>query len=438
MTSPTPSTKVESKPQFYVGTQIKYDTLFLDEQAGIIDKIIADSTSFSRIYTIYPNDKAPNDSAAKLLSSGILMRTQPGGQYQLTVGMDPLVAQKQPVLKLFTTRDLSQSSFVVDKLVGKIESENTQSPFTFRFTNTLLYQNDLAIMITDDDDQRYPEIIESLSLSGSGDYVGDFFMNIIMTGKLPGCTTKLQQDSLAKIIFDETALIYNQIDGLNLTHYNILHAEENPAHGSLFPVDQPYTYEILSTDLDKTSEPDLLSQWNEPEINGVDIVVLSLINDDNYLGLSPVYGNTLKAGNRSTVQIAVTAKSGSKIDTMSYDLVANTVAHEMGHFLGLRHTTSTNLDLLWGRDYSNVEDGFEDTPNCLLGKSNLAKLSCTFDQGRAARKIRQAQPLGKTQANSCADRFNLMFPEPVDGVLQNLLSVGQLDMILQNLTLYPH
>src|SRR5690606_3695904 len=57
-------------------------------------------------------------------------------------------------------------------------------------------------------------------------------------------------------------------------------------------------------------------------------------------------------------RILLSARGGTPVH------VATTAAHELGHFLGLRHTSSTERDLQQDRDQSNTHDGFSSTTQC--------------------------------------------------------------------------
>lgn len=113
--------------------------------------------------------------------------------------------------------------------------------------------------------------------------------------------------------------------------------------------------------------------------------------------------------------------------------LAITATHELGHFFGLRHTVSTRHDILQDDDYSNVEDGFDDTRFCSLDIA-LAKLA----------PVRPAHPETqyclRVQDNSCmvngCDLRNLMYPVDCGTGNQIDLTPEQIAFLKKNLSAY--
>ena len=116
---------------------------------------------------------------------------------------------------------------------------------------------------------------------------------------------------------------------------------------------------------------------------------------------------------------------------------AITVAHELGHFFGLRHTVSTQHDLLQDDDESNIEDGFTDTKFCVLDTAKaIAKASAAptwVKKGGPVYCLRMAD-------NSCnaqvCDLRNLMYPIDCNSQGQTVLSSQQATFLKKNLATF--
>jgi hypothetical protein len=119
--------------------------------------------------------------------------------------------------------------------------------------------------------------------------------------------------------------------------------------------------------------------------------------------------------------------------------MAVTAAHEMGHFIGLRHTTATQQDRSFDNDESNRDDGFASTPYC----GGLVKRS-TGD-GFQAQEIILGTPGGRpyclrvhgTAATcNCADVDNLMYPYKCEPPAQKTLGADQQVFLRHNLKVF--
>ena len=125
--------------------------------------------------------------------------------------------------------------------------------------------------------------------------------------------------------------------------------------------------------------------------------------------------------------------------------IVETALHETGHFFGLRHTTATKADIEILRgdydigDYSNLDDGLDDTPYCGAGYTkSLMKIKNTdIVKVPGLSRIYIASNTSTFNVNNCPDADNYMFPTTVkDKVLT--FSKQQLDMIRKNLMIFPH
>src|SRR5690606_37655351 len=99
--------------------------------------------------------------------------------------------------------------------------------------------------------------------------------------------------------------------------------------------------------------------------------------DGTILGFAPREAFDLSGDAES--RVILNARGGSA------SAMATTAAHEIGHFLGLRHTSATLLDREYDNDESNRNDGFASTPFC----NALEKSSARSD---AVIRVRGGRP----------------------------------------------
>jgi hypothetical protein len=119
--------------------------------------------------------------------------------------------------------------------------------------------------------------------------------------------------------------------------------------------------------------------------------------------------------------------------------LAVTAAHELGHFLGLRHTTATDVDMEFEGDFSNHEDGFASTPVC-TEMTGFAKSTAGENLKTVFRGDRSYCLYVSAGAASCPRRCeleNLMFPYDcqVAGDGQVAMTVEQQTFVKQSIHL---
>ncbi len=117
-------------------------------------------------------------------------------------------------------------------------------------------------------------------------------------------------------------------------------------------------YNIFSTSFTNYSTSKLLETCSEA--GKVNIFFVEDLYSEGTLGISAgIPGSQGVKGNRNGVLVSLSSHvSGNKIDDQ---LLAETAGHEMGHFLGLFHTTESN---------GIYHDPISDTPECSFTTSN--------------------------------------------------------------------
>lgn len=114
--------------------------------------------------------------------------------------------------------------------------------------------------------------------------------------------------------------------------------------------------------------------------------------------------------------------------------MAVTAVHEIGHFLGLRHTSATLVDRENDDDESNRDDGFAATPFCSV-------LEKPATGAPAVIRVRGGRPYclrttGAASTCSCPDAGNLMYPYGCPSVNQKALVTDQQRVLRNNLRVF--
>ena len=384
-------------------------------------------------YLLYPNDRAQNDSAAANLAHGVELLVHPSAKYYLSFDADP--SSEAPTLQLFRiVRGHYQQ-------VRVLEPQVVGSRYVYSF---VCEENDAAEWVTtlESGGTYYKGKVSNVLLEGEGGYSDHFSLNLIAVGdveqNLDGFTLQKLADSLLTAFRHYYTSVYIDTIYLNRAH-------EHPTLGKKYPADLPWLAGYSSDDI-MLSE---LGGWPGIE-NALDIVLVHFINDVDVLGYSDLFAGNLGSGTYSTLVLGsyVKMQDGSE-NVLPLSEIVETAVHETGHFFGLRHTTATTADL--GRyvdgvnlgDYSNVEDGLDDTPYCsFLRSSGLLKSSSVPSSDIRQRLPQTLAAQGdapKIGFGNCPDAGNVMFPMAVsDRKFTLSFSEQQLEIIRKNLMIFPH
>ena len=157
--------------------------------------------------------------------------------------------------------------------------------------------------------------------------------------------------------------------------------------------------------------------------------IVSTVENATVLGFAPREALDLSSSTESRVVLNVRGGSPAAM--------AVTAAHEIGHFLGLRHTSATEQDRGFDGDESNRDDGFASTPFC----AELLK------RPASATEIHMEGPDGRpyclrvtgTQVDcgcSQSEMQNLMFPYRCIGVTQETIADDQARFLRNNLRVF--
>lgn len=416
---------------FVVGCTTMSDFDREQERYPLIADLFEDRDAF--LYFIYPNDSMPGDSALAHLGRGVVMTTQPGANYKLEIegfaelelNLFEMVGETVRKSPLIIRGHCSESRCLfefegqgseVRWWVAALSSDNGKvgitSPEYFSFGGegvardtleiTLLFLGALSTLETDSAKNRFAlELIEHLQelYATTG---------IKVKQRATFFPSNLPSQSAAEVISDRDTVHFNP----ELWMLKWGKSQENSLH-----LDQ------LSFGLGDEGR------------GALKIAIVEMIDGIGYMGVAPLFGLTLFEGPLSTAVIGMhTLDRNRNVEPNSQELIFETIAHEIAHFLGLRHTTSTPDDRMVTRDQSILEDGLSDTPyNPLCGAALNGQSAYVVQKNSLPFQVRILSQF--SQREQCPDVENLMFPLAVDGVRQTQLTPSQGAVMRANLHL---
>lgn len=237
-------------------------------------------------------------------------------------------------------------------------------------------------------------------------------VQLIMVGRLLGLDTDSEKAAWARAFHLELTGIF-QAYGVAVDTSTVIH---DPT-GAPFSVD----YDFASVFIPGTRRPGAVNIYLVDEITSP---------NPNETILGYAVREVVDMATHPESRVVLNARGGSG------DVMAVTAAHEMGHFLGFRHTTATEADQVGDRDASNRDDGFASTPFCVeLRKPavpDVREITVTGHDGL----VYCMRVTGTRSECDCDDVGNLMFPYSCDRALQKTLGSDQRHFLRSNLRNY--
>ncbi len=102
--------------------------------------------------------------------------------------------------------------------------------------------------------------------------------------------------------------------------------------------------------------------------HGIDVFVIHHFTNDGTVGLSPRPGMLLGNGPDTALAVGAFLQQGGSLIPRTPDQIATVLTHEIGHFLGLLHTTTFKPSP--SNPTEAVDDGIADTPRCTVLSDN--------------------------------------------------------------------
>lgn len=383
-------------------------------------------------FWIFPNDGARNDSASANLAHGVILEVHPNASYTLSFDAD--TAAGAPTLQLYRlySSAVGENYRVNQVRVLKPKLENGRYIYEF-----VCEENNAAEWVTtlEKDGTYYTGATRNLRLTGEGAYSDHMSLNLIVTGDVRAEQAGFTVEELGQEILAGFRKYYTSIvvDTLYISY-----AHEHPVYGYLYSAGNPW---IAGRSDDDIMMGKLGGGW--PGMGkALDLVLTLYIDEVGLLGYSYLFSGNMGAGEGSTIVLGTHVKGPTSIIPVDLESVVETAVHESGHFLGLRHTTSTIADLAATGDFSSLEDGLTDTPFCdeLLNSGLMKKATSSgsdFKVRYGSRRLGRVQMGRLSSVSECPDATNLMFPAEVMQEY-DALSPQQLELVRKTLMIYPH
>ena len=384
-------------------------------------------------FSIFPNDQAPNDSIAANLTHGISLDVHPSAEYQLSFDEDP--SFEPPVLQLFRVNKNNRY-----RQVRTLKAERSGGRLVYRF---VCEESSATEWVTtlEQSGTFYKGKVSNVRFEGDGAYSSVLSLNLIAVGNVE---EDLGDISLREFGDELLAAFRHYYTSITIDTLYVNRAHEHPTLGGNYPANLPWVAEYGSAGM-MLSE---LGAWPGAE-KALDIVLVHAINSEGILGTSSLFGGGLGGGIASTILLGTSVVAPYNTEKReSLESIVETAVHETGHYFGLRHTTSTKADMQhlvdgidYG-DYSNIEDGLDDTPFCSeLFKSGLLKASGSVNSDVVIypphKKYSLYQRSLIDMTAECPDAENVMFPTTVKNRSLKF-SDQQLQLIRKSLMIFPH
>lgn len=359
------------------------------------------TTPFASMRRIYANDSAANDSLpAALAVGGVRFVLQPGIDYGLR--MDSSLASDRVGLYLYDNG--------LFKSFGSYSAQVTGGAGVFPLRSNRAAA-DFFVAVLQNGNAASSSRIRRVRLAPITNVESAVFEIRLLV---------IRQIALRPTTGDRAALADNLIAKLKALYFT-------------YGITLNGSYELVEPGSPPVSIPFNGGFVDLPGTRISGAINLYLVDD---ITSSTIYGTILGFAPREAVSMSGDLDSRIILNGhASESLLVTTAAHEIGHFLGLRHTTATSLELNEDGDYSNRDDGFLSTPDCAV----LTKVSASAepDAGGFTPGSYYCPYQSAASCPPACDATDLMFPYdcPAGPGGQRILTTGQQVILRRNLAL---
>lgn len=382
-------------------------------------------------FEMYPNDAAQNDSAAANLAKGVYLDVTPGGMFKLSFEVES--SKDVPELQLF--RVTKRDGKVYPRMVRQLEAKKDGNRLVYEFDCKEPFKTTWVTTLRTGE-RFYTGKIRNVKYEGEGPFAQSISLNFVVAGEYSGTADSLSVEELAQKFKTSLEASYRfKIDSLYISY-----ADMHPIVGKKYPRNRPFVvpYSAAQTEEEMYAlgYPDLAVWENSKKSKALDIVLVHRIASEQVLGYSYVFGGSVADSGSAVVVATRYTIAGHVSEPLLSDEIVQVAIHETGHFLGLRHTTSTESDVQGDNDYSNVEDGLDDTgwcPAIALKKQGNENFESTR---RIRRRANDRRSFYRVNVD-CPDSDNMMFPYST-GNIHSPLTSGQLEIVRKSLSLIVH
>lgn len=227
--------------------------------------------------------------------------------------------------------------------------------------------------------------VTSLTVTGTGPYAQDrFHVNFFTVGKFTGygfhndLVATADQAAFTDAVMAKVRQLFAQTNiQISYEGFHYTAAQISAQDGSLIAPDEQAVCSagesMTGTGFQQVAT-DGLNRWgnfgfaaSDPvfaRAHGIDVFIVHHFTNDGTVGLSPRPGQMTGNGADTALVCSTFLRLQGSLIPRTPDQVATVLAHELGHFLGLQHTTT--FDPSPSNPTRAIDDGLADTPACTV------------------------------------------------------------------------